>query len=80
MKDYGLVLAGGGAKGVYQLGAWKAMREMGITFSELEALDKDEAYTIVSGRKTSFKHSSRIVLQSIYSYREFLNKTQETNQ
>lgn len=33
MKDYGLVLAGGGAKGVYQLGAWKAMREMGITFS-----------------------------------------------
>lgn len=33
MKDYGLVLAGGGAKGVYQLGAWKAMRELGIKFS-----------------------------------------------
>lgn len=29
---YGLVLAGGGAKGVYQLGAWKAMREIGIEF------------------------------------------------
>ena len=33
MKPYGLVLAGGGAKGAYQLGAWKAMREIGVTFS-----------------------------------------------
>ncbi len=33
MKEYGLVLAGGGAKGVYQLGAWKAMRELGVNFS-----------------------------------------------
>ena len=33
MKNYGLVLAGGGAKGIYQLGAWKAMRELGINFS-----------------------------------------------
>lgn len=33
MKEYGLVLAGGGAKGAYQLGAWKAMRELGMRFS-----------------------------------------------
>ena len=33
MDRYGLVLAGGGAKGAYQLGAWKAMREIGISFS-----------------------------------------------
>lgn len=33
MKEYGLVLAGGGAKGAYQLGAWKALRELGIKFS-----------------------------------------------
>lgn len=33
MKEYGLVLAGGGAKGIYQLGAWSAMRELGIKFS-----------------------------------------------
>ena len=32
MKPYGLVLAGGGAKGAYQIGAWKAMREIGIKF------------------------------------------------
>ena len=30
MKPYGLILAGGGAKGAYQMGAWRAMREMGI--------------------------------------------------
>ena len=26
-KEYGLVLEGGGAKGSYQIGAWKALRE-----------------------------------------------------
>ena len=30
-KDYGLVLEGGGAKGSYQIGAWKALREAGIS-------------------------------------------------
>lgn len=33
MKPYGLVLAGGGAKGAYQIGAWKALREMKIPFN-----------------------------------------------
>lgn len=30
-KEYGLVLEGGGAKGAYQIGAWKALREAGIS-------------------------------------------------
>ena len=29
-KEYGLVLEGGGAKGAYQIGAWKALRETKI--------------------------------------------------
>ena len=29
-KEYGVVLEGGGAKGSYQIGAWKALREAGI--------------------------------------------------
>lgn len=29
-KEYGIVLEGGGAKGAYQVGAWKALREAGI--------------------------------------------------
>ena len=29
-KAYGLVLEGGGAKGAYQIGAWRALREAGI--------------------------------------------------
>ena len=32
-KTYGLALEGGGAKGAYQIGAWKALREAGIRFS-----------------------------------------------
>lgn len=35
MDRYGLVLAGGGGKGAYQMGAWKALREMGITFDAI---------------------------------------------
>lgn len=35
MNSYALVLAGGGAKGAYQIGAWKALREMGITFDAI---------------------------------------------
>lgn len=30
MRPYGLVLAGGGAKGAYQMGAWKALRELKV--------------------------------------------------
>lgn len=29
-KEYGLVLEGGGAKGAYQIGVWKALREAGL--------------------------------------------------
>lgn len=29
-KEYGIVLEGGGAKGAYQIGAWKALKEAGI--------------------------------------------------
>ncbi len=32
-NDYALVLAGGGAKGAYQIGAWKAFLELDIKFS-----------------------------------------------
>ena len=29
-KEYGLVFDGGGARGAYQIGAWKALREAGV--------------------------------------------------
>lgn len=29
-KEYGIVLEGGGAKGAYQIGAWKALKEAGV--------------------------------------------------
>lgn len=35
MRPYGLILAGGGAKGAYQIGAWKALIELGI---QIEAI------------------------------------------
>ena len=38
MKPYGLILAGGGAKGAYQIGAWRALRELGITFEAISGV------------------------------------------
>lgn len=32
-KEYGIVLEGGGAKGAYQIGAWKAFKEAGVKIS-----------------------------------------------
>ena len=29
-KEYGIVLEGGGARGAYQIGAWKALKEAGV--------------------------------------------------
>jgi len=29
-KEYGIVLEGGGARGAYQIGVWKALREAGV--------------------------------------------------
>ncbi len=34
-EKYALVLAGGGAKGSYQIGVWKAFRELGIKFQAI---------------------------------------------
>lgn len=32
MEKYAVALAGGGSKGIYQVGAWKALKELGIEF------------------------------------------------
>ena len=29
-KEYGIVLEGGGARGAYQIGVWKALKEAGV--------------------------------------------------
>ena len=34
-KEYGIVLEGGGAKGAYQVGAWRALREAGYDIKKL---------------------------------------------
>ena len=34
-RSYGLVLAGGGTKGAYEVGAWKALRELGIDITAI---------------------------------------------
>lgn len=33
MNGYGLVLAGGGAKGSYEIGVWKALKELNVPIS-----------------------------------------------
>ena len=33
VKEYGLVLAGGGTKGAYEVGIWKALKEIGLNIT-----------------------------------------------
>ena len=33
-KEYGLILDGGGARGAYQIGAWKALVEAGVKVND----------------------------------------------
>ena len=35
-RRYALVLAGGGAKGIYQIGVWKALRELDICYDVVD--------------------------------------------
>ena len=41
-KEYGLVLDGGGARGAYQIGAWKALREAGVRIRGVAALPESD--------------------------------------
>ena len=34
-RSYGLVLAGGGTKGAYEVGAWKALSELGLDITAI---------------------------------------------
>ena len=37
-KEYGVVLEGGGAKGAYQIGVWKALLEYGVTIKAISGV------------------------------------------
>ena len=36
--EYGLVLAGGGVRGAYQIGVWKALKELKIKVSVFQSV------------------------------------------
>ena len=53
-KTYAIALEGGGARGAYQVGAWKALSEAGIKYNDKETLyillhDFNGNTTIVDG-------------------------------
>ena len=48
MSKTAIVLAGGGSRGAYQLGVWKALREMGIDYHEEGVYDNLDADFVVS--------------------------------
>lgn len=54
----------------------KIMAEKGMAFSDVEALGADDFYHMITGHRTSFRHSARAMYQSVHIYREFLDRTQ----
>ena len=43
-KEYGIVLDGGGARGAYQIGAWKALKEAGVKINAVAVRSLDQDY------------------------------------
>ena len=43
-REYGLVLEGGGAKGAYQIGAWKALKETGVKIKGVAGTSVGDLY------------------------------------
>lgn len=53
----------------------KVAAERGAKFSEINALDPSEFYCYITGRGSPSRHTARSMYQSIFSYREFLERT-----
>ena len=43
-KEYGLVLAGGGTKGAYEVGIWKALKEMNINITAIVGASMERCF------------------------------------
>ena len=41
-RRYGLVLAGGGTKGAYEVGAWKALKELDVEITAIVGTSSGE--------------------------------------
>ena len=61
MEGTALILAGGGGKGAYEIGVWKAMRELGI----------DKKIWAVSGASVGGLNGALFVLMVCLFYRSF---------
>lgn len=77
MKEFGLVLAGGGAKGGYEIGVWKALRELNINIKAIAGTsvgalngaimtqgDYDDAYNLWTN----------LAMQDVINLEDLLNK------
>ena len=52
-REYGLVLAGGGTKGAYQVGVWKALKELNIKVpQEVKVFGYDDSEVALISTKT----------------------------
>lgn len=60
-----IALAGGGTKGAYQVGAWKAMRELGIPFDIVTGTSIGSVTAARTGRtSTAARRTSRPTARS----------------
>jgi NTE family protein len=78
MDGYGLVLGGGGAKGSYEVGVWKALRELDIPICAVAGTSVGalNAAMIVQGDfETTYKYWTELSTESVISS----NKNQDEN-
>lgn len=45
-----------------------------LNFSDIESLDCEDVYRLLYGRSAPTRHTARIFMQAIYTYRDFQDK------
>ena len=71
--EYGLVLAGGGVRGAYQIGVWKALKELKIKVSAVSgvSIGAVNGALFVQGSKTKPKdYGTKLRLTILYRCRK----------
>ena len=73
MSKYAVALAGGGSKDIYQVGAWKALDEMGIEFEAVTdtssgmLIMRRMLFFILGHKSRVFRcHNNRLPLAAVY--------------
>ena len=71
-KEYGLVLSGGGTRGAFQVGVWKALKELEIDVRDIVKLNNFNQY--IAGSKVGALGENALEKENVNKVIQLLRK------